>query len=241
MTPMRLPNALPSPARTPETTVTPGTFFSAFAGATADGGEVVGRRQRVVALEHRVDGVLERRLQSGGEHGDERDEREPDHERGRGRRGPLTGFASRCPRASSPGAPPKRAAGQPSDARERRDEHLREQRDAEEHRGGPDADGEQALRRRERADEEADEHERDRAADDRESDGRDRRAGEQRLEDGALAHGGDRRRRASPGTPARAPRASSRRSRRRARRRSSASRTPCRPAAGRCRGRRRAR
>ena len=30
---MRLPNALPSPARTPETTRTPGTVFSAFAPA----------------------------------------------------------------------------------------------------------------------------------------------------------------------------------------------------------------
>src|SRR2546422_449232 len=50
--------------------------------------EAVLRRQRIVRAEELVDGVLERRLQAGREDGDERDEREADHQRGGGRRRP---------------------------------------------------------------------------------------------------------------------------------------------------------
>jgi hypothetical protein len=76
-------------------------------------------RQALVAVDHvaGADLLLDRRLRpgadAGAEHRHDRHEREPDHERGRGRRGPA-GLRTALAPASSPATPPARRAGQPT-------------------------------------------------------------------------------------------------------------------------------
>src|SRR5438445_160718 len=142
--------------------------------------------------EDRVDRVLEARREPGSENGDERHEREADHQRRRGGSGAL-----RVPHRVAAGERSGRAADAnrrpPEHTRERRHERLREHRDTDERRRRADADREQPIGGRDAADEEADEHEGDRAADRDQGrgDAEAREAG--RRQDGALAHGRDRR------------------------------------------------
>ena len=94
-----------------------------------DRGEVVLRRDRVVGDEDAVDGVGERRADALPEHGDECDEREADHQGGRGRRRalrvalrvPARELARRPRRAWRPASrAPSRGRGRASRRRARR-------------------------------------------------------------------------------------------------------------------------
>ena len=84
-----------------------------------DGGRDVGRREavlrgeRVVGVELLLDRGLERRLEAGREHGDERDEREPDHQRRPRSGGPRAGLRSALSAASLSGRRPPIRAGPP--------------------------------------------------------------------------------------------------------------------------------
>ena len=131
------PNARASPARTLPTNSTPCAVARRLTHADRKRREVVLGRHRVVGvLPELVDGVPEGRDDAGGEHRDERDERQADHQRRRRRGGSLriapgvvarerSGHAAEsCPRPPQPG-------------RERPDETLREQRDAEEDQERP--------------------------------------------------------------------------------------------------------
>ncbi len=161
-------------------------------GVGRDRREVVLRGDREVPGEEVVDGSAERRDDPGRERGDERHEREPDHQRGRRRRRPLRVPASvvagqePCRSAHLRGRPPEQLCERTNEARgEERDPEEDEQR-AEPH---PDED----LRRVEAASEEAVDERREAGArhehradpaEAGESSGRKRRP---------LPHGGDRR------------------------------------------------
>ena len=142
-----LPNARASPVRTFATASTPGDLRDRVGGCDRDRVEVVLRRDRVVRVRpDLVHGAAERRRDPGGEQRDERDEREPDHQRGRSRRGPLRV----APRVVA-GEPPSSAADlrrRPAEAPgERPDEPDRQHRDADEDQQRTDAHpDEHALR-----------------------------------------------------------------------------------------------
>ena len=107
-----------------------GRLRGGLGGLDGDRGEVVLRGDRVVGDEDPVDGVRERRADALAEDGDERHQREPDHERRRGR-----GRALRVPLRVSAGELAGGAAhlgGGPAEGRrERRDELRGEERDAD--------------------------------------------------------------------------------------------------------------
>src|SRR5438445_383907 len=112
----------------------------------------------------------------GGDNGHERDEREADHERGRGRRRALR-VAHRVATRERSGCSADLHRRPTEHAGERRHERLREHRDPDEHRGRADAETEQPIGRRQPADEEGDEHQRERPGDRRQR-RRDAEAGE---------------------------------------------------------------
>ena len=92
---------------------TPGRLRGRVAGRDRDRREVVLRGDRVAADEEVVDRAAEALGDPGREHGDERDEREPDHQR-RGRRRGALRVALGVVAREAPAAPPIFVAGQPS-------------------------------------------------------------------------------------------------------------------------------
>src|SRR5207302_2989152 len=113
VTPMRWPNALPWPARTPETTWTPGTCFSAFADAVE-----IGEKLSVAVTAYcpvKIELTAFSKLVLSPE---ARTETSVTSAR------PIInadaveavrcGFRIALPRASDPAAPPTRTAGHPS-------------------------------------------------------------------------------------------------------------------------------
>ena len=121
-------------------------------GGVADGGRELGvavlRRDDQVGLDLALDRVAVRDAQAVCEDGDERHERDPDHQRGRGR-GRAARVALRvAARRACPPRPPCAARGSRPTSDERPDEPRREHRDADEQRehadpeqGEPVADG----------------------------------------------------------------------------------------------------
>ena len=111
-----------------------------------DRAEVVLCRDRVVrVVPDVVDGAAEARRDAGGEHRDQRDERQPDHQRGGGRRRALR-VAARVvarERTRSAAQARRRPAERPG---ERADEALREHRDADEDQERADAHRDAARR-----------------------------------------------------------------------------------------------
>ena len=95
-----------SPSRTPTTVVTPGTLCKRCRDVHGYRGEVVLRGDRVVRLPELVHCVEERAPEDLGQDRDERDQREPDHQRGGRRARPL-----RVSLRVLPGQLPGRAAG----------------------------------------------------------------------------------------------------------------------------------
>ncbi len=148
------PNTSASPVRTLGDGLDARRLLGCLGGVDRDGGEVVLRRDRVVGDEDLVDGVGERGADPLPEHRDERDEREPDHERGRGRGGSLR-VPLGVPARELPGSAADLGRRPAEDSRQRRDELRREEGDAEEDEQRAEAHEEQDLRRSEAAAEEA--------------------------------------------------------------------------------------
>ena len=130
----------------------------------ADRREVVGGGDRVVRDERLVDVALEPSPQAGGQHGDEGDQRQPDHQRRCGRGGPR-----RIARRVALGELARRTADlrrRPAqDLDQRRHQLGREHREADEQSDRPDADGEQPQPRRQTTRHQADQHQHERADD----------------------------------------------------------------------------
>ena len=101
--------------------LTPGAFAAASAAEIGIGSKLFCAVIEVVAGEDVVHRARERLHDAGRERRDERDEREPDHECGRGRGGALR-VAAAFSRASWPAAPPNRARRPAEDPREWPDE-----------------------------------------------------------------------------------------------------------------------
>ena len=122
-------------------------------GVDRDRREVVLRRDRVVGGEDLVDGAAERARDPGRKRRHERDERQADHQRRRGRGGPLR--VAPCVVAREPSRRAAEPCGRRAErCRERPDEPGGEERDADEDQQRADAHPEQDLRRPETAAEE---------------------------------------------------------------------------------------
>ena len=143
-----LPRSLACAERIVATASTPGTLRGARRGAAGD------RREAVAVLDHQaagevfVDDLGDRALQAGGEDRHEDDERDADHERGRGDRG-AAGLRVAFSRARRP-LTPAQALERRADERGDRPHELRaEQRDGEEDgdRAGAERRGRAAARR----------------------------------------------------------------------------------------------
>ena len=164
-------------------------------GVSDRGGELrvaVLRRDDQVSLDLALDRVAVRDAQALREHRDEGDERDPDHQRGRGRSG-ASGVALRVAVRELSGDAADPAGGDADDLRERDDQPRREHRDADEERQHADAEQREAVARGDVVGERA---VRERDHGDRHDHAGDvgREAGEPAARQRrALAHGGDRR------------------------------------------------
>ncbi len=149
-----LPNAAASPVRTLPTASTTGLFAAAFAAVGRNRAEVVLCRDRVVGVApDLVDGAAEAVGDPGGEHRDERHERETDHQRGCGGRGALRIAARVVARERACGAADLRRRPA-EEAGERLHDANGEHRDAEEDQQRADPHPDQDPRRAQAAAEE---------------------------------------------------------------------------------------
>ena len=143
-------------------------------------------------MELRGHRVLELRFDPLREHGDDRHEREPDHQRGGGRRSP-SGISHRVRTGEGAGDAADQLGGTAEDRGERTGNARRHHRDTDEEAEDADAEQDQAVPGRESAPERAEENHCERDSADDKCDHRPEAGEPRRRQDRAFAHGRDRR------------------------------------------------